>query len=394
MSFPDHLVASIIQDMSPEEGSVFLDPHCGSGTSLVEAQKSGMKVVGIDANPPSVLSSTVKTNWRIDLNEARDRIRALERDPPADDECTNDPIFSYLTSSGMIERGWIQEDVAKKAIAIKRWIDQSIPPAELYRFFLLGLLTSVVKDVADVKFGPELYCVPQPQEPPDVMTCYTSRLETMVADLENGCLPNKAGRICLGDSRDAITLRSIVGYQERPVYVITSPPYPTEHDYTRNARLELVFLEAVSDGPSLRRIKQRMIRSHSKGIYVGDTDALQVIDFQPVQKIRNEIRDRIGPNSSGFEGQYPKVIANYFGGMLRHFRSLSKLLPAGSKLAYVVGDTASYKSVYIETAQILCQLVDEKVPQLEIDQVVLWRSRRTKKGRSPLEEHVIQLTVR
>ena len=137
-----------------------------------------------------------------------------------------------------------------------------------------------------------------------------------------------------------------------------------------------------------------MIRSHSKGIYAGDTDAYHVIDFEPVQYIRQEIQDRVGSKSSGFEGQYPKVVTNYFGGMLRHFRSLSNLLPSGSKLAYVVGDTASYKGVYIGTAQILSELVDKKVARLAVDHVTLWRSRRVKNDRPPLHEHVIQLTVR
>ena len=256
MAFPDHLVGSIMRDMSPPEGSIFLDPHCGSGTALVEAQKLGLSVIGIDANPSSVLSSSVKTNWSIDLTEVRDTITSLVQDNPVEHYYLDDPIFSYLEKSGMLKRGWIQADVANEAISIKRWIDRTITKGDLYRFFLLALLNSVIKDAADVKFGPELYCVPPPEQRPNVMACCTARLEKMAYDLEVSQLPNKVGRTCLGDSRDAIALRSIVNCHKAPIYVSYFTPYPTEHDYTRNARLELVFMEAVKNGPSLKRIKR------------------------------------------------------------------------------------------------------------------------------------------
>ena len=100
-----------------------------------------------------------------------------------------------------------------------------------------------------------------------------------------------------------------------------------------------------------------MIRSHSKEIYVTDRDGAIVSNFEPVQKVRRDIEENITENSSGFEGQYPKVVSNYFGGMLRHFRTLSSYLPVGSKLAYVLGDEASYKGVYISTAQLLAEMI-------------------------------------
>ena len=62
----------------------------------------------------------------------------------------------------MIARGWIDEGVAVRAAAVKRWIDRELPTREVRRFFLLALIASVVKDLSNVKFGPELYCVPAP----------------------------------------------------------------------------------------------------------------------------------------------------------------------------------------------------------------------------------------
>ena len=390
MAFPDHLVNSILESFAPSEGSVFFDPYCGSGTALVEAQRKGLRVFGLDANPSSVLASRVKTNWSIDLRQVRTAIEILERDVETLEERQDDPIVSYLQNSGMIDRGWITDTVAVQAVAIKRWIDRTIPSKPVNRFFMLALIASVVRSLSNVKFGPELYCVPPPNELPNVAGCITARLNAMVADLESYDAPRSTAQVRLGDSRDGRTIRSAVNWGSAPAFVVTSPPYPTEHDYTRNARLELVFMEAVRDLESLRRIKKTMIRSHSKGIYVKDRDYNAIRDFEPVQRIKREIEERISEKSSGFEGQYPKVVSNYFGGMLRHFRTLSSYLPVGSKLAYVVGDEASYKGVHIPTAQLLADMIETYVSRLRVDWIAIWRSRASQKNRR-LYERVLFL---
>src|SRR5437868_3518887 len=42
-------------------GTVVLDPFCGAGTTLVEAQRLGIESVGVDLNPIACLLSRVKT---------------------------------------------------------------------------------------------------------------------------------------------------------------------------------------------------------------------------------------------------------------------------------------------------------------------------------------------
>jgi DNA modification methylase len=53
---PAALVASLT-----ERGELVLDPYCGAGTTLVEAQRLGRRVIGIDLNPVSCLVSRAKT---------------------------------------------------------------------------------------------------------------------------------------------------------------------------------------------------------------------------------------------------------------------------------------------------------------------------------------------
>lgn len=54
------ILQSLVEDNPNFE--ILLDNFMGSGTSLIEGQKLGLNVIGIDINPYAVLLSTVKTN--------------------------------------------------------------------------------------------------------------------------------------------------------------------------------------------------------------------------------------------------------------------------------------------------------------------------------------------
>ena len=75
---PRHLIESL---PIPKDTAI-LDPFCGSGVTLVEAQIRGLKSVGIDLNPIACLISKVKTqNLPADfLNAADHCVNLREKD--------------------------------------------------------------------------------------------------------------------------------------------------------------------------------------------------------------------------------------------------------------------------------------------------------------------------
>lgn len=64
--YPAKFIADIpnklIEILGVPKDTVVLDPFCGSGTTLVEAQRKGIPSVGVDLNPIACLSSRVKTS--------------------------------------------------------------------------------------------------------------------------------------------------------------------------------------------------------------------------------------------------------------------------------------------------------------------------------------------
>ena len=177
----------------------------------------------------------------------------------------------------------------------------------------------------------------------------------MVDDLhEVGPLSSTPAAVHLADAREIhryLQPRSIDA-------IITSPPYPNEKDYSRTTRLESVLLGFISSREELRRQKQQFVRSNTRSVYKADNDDRWVENLPRIQKLADSIEKRrldLG-KTSGFEKQYAKVVRLYFGGMMRHLSELRTLLRPGAKLAYVVGDQASYFRILIRTGQLLLKL--------------------------------------
>jgi tRNA G10 N-methylase Trm11 len=389
LGYSDHLVADLLDKFGLRAGDSVLDPFCGSGTSLVECMKKGIDSVGIDANPSSCFAATVKTNWQLQpttlLSLLDDIERAFNRCLRSSTLCS-DPTFLYLKETGMLERGWISPSPLVQSLAIKRAICDLHTSSSYKNALFLALIAEVVDGASNVKFGPELYCGPS-RDDHDVLAGFVDRLELMASDLKTvRNIPNYgAAEVLFGDSRKC---RAVFA-RRRNVFsaVICSPPYPAEHDYTRNARLELAFLEAVRDRDTLREIKKGMIRSHTKGIYKSDRDDKYVVSNKTIKALVTELEEAIIGKKYGFARLYPKVVQEYFGGMKRHLMSVLKLLSPGGLCAYVVGDQGSYLGVHVPTAKILAQLAEEA--GFEVTDIKKWRTRWASTSARGIDENIV-----
>ena len=214
----------------------------------------------------------------------------------------------------------------------------------------LALATALVAGIGNLHFGPEVG-VGKVQEDVPVTGPWLERVRRMSEDLT--ALRERTeteATVHLADSREAAELLEPSSVDA----VITSPPYPNEKDYTRTTRLESVLLGLIRSRQELRGLKQGLVRSNTRSVYKADTDDALVAEHEGIQRIARRIEERrieLG-KTSGFERQYARVTKLYFGGMVRHLSGLRSRLRPGARLAYVVGDQASYLRVMIRTGQI------------------------------------------
>jgi DNA modification methylase len=409
LSFPPHLVRNYLSKFEVTPGQNVLDPFCGTGTTLVEAKKNGICGSGIEAIPFVHFACDTKLRWTVDPialeDEAKEIARlaslALGLGGAIDDP--NLPLFNgnegQNYGSGMTKRS-LSPDVMKlilrdsidpeplHKVLVLTDIVKKFEASKRYPHLRLALAKAIVFSISNLHFGPEVGVRKSKNANNSVIGSWLQCVENIVADLSSTKYPS-GGRaeVYLGDSR----LVSNFIRPESIDAVITSPPYPNEKDYTRTVRLESVLLGFMGSRADLRAIKERMIRSSTRGVFRGDDDDRFVTDLRSIQRIATEIEDRrvaMG-KTSGFERLYAKVSKLYFGGMLRHLSDLRVVLRPGAKLAYVVGDQASYLRVHIPTGQILAEIATKL--GYEVLDLELFRTRLATATGQQLREEVLIL---
>jgi hypothetical protein len=303
-------------------------------------------------------------------------------------ENAHSTAYKYLRDSGMIERGWISAVPLRHALALKEAIYKASPNAGCRDTFLLALVADLSTKIGNMKYGPEIYRY-RNRRSVDVWEIFRKNVLQMVKDLciaENAKLA--AARVLRGDARNCSSLLQRNGFKKVHV-AITSPPYPAEHDYTRNTRLELAFLDFVTSNDCVRSIKRMMVRSHTKGVYKTDRDVELIRDNKDINALADKVAKKCRSKPYGFARLYPTVIRSYFGGMKRHLKSVSSVLERGGNYALVVGDQASYLGTHVPTADLLSQVAEES--GFKVEDVIVWRTRKPSTKKKLMKEHALIL---
>jgi hypothetical protein len=403
LSFPPHLVRNYLELFQADSESIVLDPFCGTGTTLVECKKLGIPSIGIEANPMASFASEVKVDWTVEpdhlLEHARKVARIararLQADGLLDDDA---PLFqrrrkAHLQLRTLLPETWklllrncISPLPLHKALVLLDTLQQQ-EDLKVMRHEKLAMARSIISDISNLHFGPEVGVGPPRIDAP-VVTSWLNRVRSIADDLR--LLGPESGTPSLVYRADSRSLAEVLQPDSIDI-VITSPPYPNEKDYTRTTRLESVLLGFIRDKQDLRMLKQTLVRSNTRGVYKVDRDDTLVAEHEEIQRIAAAIEKRrieLG-KTSGFERLYAKVTKLYFGGMARHLADLRRVLHRGARLAYVVGDQASYLRVMIRTGQLIAGIAQSL--GYEVVGIDLFRTRLATATGEQLREEVVHL---
>ncbi len=397
LSFPPQLVRDYFLRFELEKGKVVLDPFCGTGTTLVEAKFAGFQGLGFEANHFAQFASETKLDWSIDGAEFLDAARTIRQ--TALEELARLEISDDGGNESVTRKKLRRLDNERQKLLLKDSISElplhkSLVLLEeirrhqntgLYKSLALALANVVVFKSSNLRFGPEVGIGKVKDDAPVIGPWFeqVQRMNHDLLSISGHSFP--AARVIRGDSRQ-------INKRLKPKSVdavITSPPYPNEKDYTRTTRLESVLLDLVRTKDELRTMKKGLLRSNTRGVYKEDDDDRYVQNVFKVQRLADEIEERrisLG-KTSGFERMYAKVTKLYFGGMARHFEEMKPYLSKNARLAYVVGDQASYLQVMIRTGHILGEIA-ESLGYVDIN-IVPFRTRFSTATKSNLNEEVV-----
>lgn len=261
--------------------------------------------------------------------------------------------------------------------------------SDAWRHCRLALANSAVF-ASNLRFAPEVSVSRKHKSDAQVVDHWLQQVSMMAQDLralKRTFSSTQSAVVHLGDARQPhrhIAPSSVD-------VVITSPPYPNEKDYTRTTRLESVLLGFLENKAGLQAIKHELVRSNSRSVYSDDDDDRWIQKYPQILEIADTINRRRAElgKTSGFSRLYARATTLYFGGMACHLANLRSRLRPNARLAYVVGEQASYLQVHIPTGSLLAQIAQDL--GYELMGIDLFRTRRASKTEVDLKEEVVLL---
>ena len=205
---------AVLACVPPEPGTTVLDPFCGSGTTLAEAQRLGLPSVGIDLNPIACLISRVRTSDApAGLGEVAEGVaRSALASPAAVPEIPN--LDHWFNPEA-------QRTLAALVAAIAR------EPEGVARDALSLALSSIVVRVSNQDSDTRYAAVPNDVTGGEVVAAFVRAAARIGAALEARGYPLAPARVIEGD-----TLAVAPEAVGRSVgLVVTSPPYPNAYEY-------------------------------------------------------------------------------------------------------------------------------------------------------------------
>jgi tRNA G10 N-methylase Trm11 len=337
-SYSKDLVGKLIKEFALKESSWVLDPFCGGGTTLLACKEFGINSQGYDILPFSVFLTNVKTRT-YNPGELKGELEKIIKSKK-----TNRNI-DRLPDIDIIDKAFSKK-VKSELLFLKRQVI-SIQESKVKDFFMLGLL-SILESVSNTsKGGGFLRIVKKRVSSENVRKQFLKRMQTMIEDVESFNSAQKYNEV---KSSAAILDSRASSSRNKFDAIITSPPYPNRHDYTRIYSLELIF-NFVKNNDQLKQIRYATLRSH-----VEAKRKFESLDYQEPRIIGALIKKikKSGLNNS----KVPEMIQGYFEDMYISLIQMKKSLKKNGKIALVVSNVR-FGGISIPVDKILSLIGDQ-----------------------------------
>lgn len=216
--FISEIPGNLIEIIGVPKNTWILDPFCGSGATLIEAQLAGIPSIGIDLNPIACLMSKVKTRpLEKDLVHFAEKVVLKATNGMADIGIPTIPNLDHWFKKG------VQEEVARLLLAIDMIPDEEIEVKEALKLALSSILVRVSNQDSDTRYA----AVEKNINSGDVYQKFlasSQRIKNVKMDYHPKTWQSEIlQRNILNVTQDDIS---------KPVgLVITSPPYPNAYEY-------------------------------------------------------------------------------------------------------------------------------------------------------------------
>lgn len=338
--FSAEWVEEIIAKEKKTDKINILDPFAGSGTTLLAAESCGAKCAGFETHPFVHRIASIKLNWDTDSENLREKYKAVL------DFAESSTPESELQANPLMKKCYSEENLFKLDNIKNAYLKLSDKNDRLWDIVWLGI-TGILRKCSSAGTAQWQYILPKKKKArvSDAYNAFRANMEQIVSDIKYVKYKNwkKTASIFLTDSRSPE-----FDLEEKFNLVITSPPYPNNYDYADATRLEMTFWGYIEGWKDLQStVRQYLIRSCSQHSAAEKLTLSQILEnefvkpiYKDLSKACNELAEiRL---TKGGRKTYHTMAAAYFFDLAKVFHSLRPICENGSRLCFVIGDSAPY----------------------------------------------------
>ena len=318
-SFSPEFVLALAQEWNLGPPDHILDPFLGSGTTALSAQELGIPCSGYDLSPLAHFVSQAKCQRPSGL-DVEHALGAILGQGPLSDACARrDEIADPLLARAF------DEPCLAKLLNLADRIRRSDVESSCRSFLLLALLRIVPRFAFAERNGGWLRWRTDATPATQVDELFEHCVHEMAADLVDAGTPCLNPTVAVGDARALPDADSSVSA------VITSPPYPNRHDYTRIFALELLLL--FLDAKAVLGLRRQSFESHPEARPLRP----EHVQYRPpvsLQHVLDALRT----------ARVRRMLEGYFVDLYLSLREISRVLRPGCPAALVVGN-AQYEGM-------------------------------------------------
>ena len=377
-SYSPQLVEVLLDEWQLGSKAVILDPFVGAGTTLRVAGERGLDAVGVDVSPLATFVSRAKVA-RYGRNEVQEALRAVLAD-------VEQAAATDVDRTDRLERAFSD---AEFDILLRLRESIGRQSAEVQPLLLLALLR-VQQTISRARpDGGWFRWVERENQAHLIRPAFAETVMGMLQDLASAPSLNGArSEVRQLDARrlDLLVENSAIatgGFDA----IITSPPYPNRHDYSRVFQIELLTLGLQeSDIFSLR---YDSIRSHVEA----RPPQGHVLPFRPTPLLQQTLAQL--PET--IDRRVRAMLWGYFEDMNAVLQSACTVLRPEGRIALVVGNVR-HAGVMVPVDEILVEMG----VALGYEPLTSWVARMRgnsaqqmgRFGREPARESIVMLRKR
>lgn len=366
-SFTGDLVHALIDEWGLNDQDKILDPFAGAGTTLLAAKEIGIPGDGYDLSPLAVLASKTKT-----ATFSQQRLEAawqtLERTLVYDSMMPMDRVYPKLVQKALSEGRLEALDAIATGIEN---LNCSSSERDFFRLALIAIIPHFSHAVAN---GGWLRWLNQGASADNVTNFFKEQVEMMLSDVCDTAPQD--GRYWEARAADA---RVMPASDAEYSAVITSPPYPNRHDYTRIFGVELMF--AFQNWEANRALRYQTFHSHPEA----RPNRPSAEKYKSPEALEHSIHDLS-------DKRMQRMLDGYFLDMYLCLCEVARVCRKGAKIAFVVGNT-QYDGTAILVDEFTAEIGEQAGLTCKEIRAVRWRGNSAqqmgKYGRVASRESVV-----